>query len=222
MIAPERCSVRRPGAWPALGAALLVLVAPTAAARGIPVASPSAKPGRGWLGRANAWSAGAQPGNLILVRNGLPDWGLPEEQFIGWADPDLSEEGQMQVRSAARLLVESGFTIDVVHTSQVRRRRRRVGASLRQWIQWETGLAPDQYSKRMAAGEWGGQIELFLLARGLDTPIQVRARSMKATLPFVNFTHCTHSEHPFSRTRWDGAQMGSAVSRKNDARMLFN
>jgi hypothetical protein len=96
------------------------------------------------------------------------------------------------------------------------------GASLRQWIQWETGLAPDQYSKRMAAGEWGGQIELFLLARGLDTPIQVRARSMKGTLPFVNFTHCTHSEHPFSRTRWDGAQMGSAVSRKNDTRMLFN
>jgi hypothetical protein len=50
------------------------------------------------------------------------------------------------------------------------------GASLRQWIQWETGLAPDQYAKRMAGGQWGGQIELCLLARGLDTPIQVRAR----------------------------------------------
>lgn len=51
------------------------------------------------------------------------------------------------------------------------------GASLRQWIEWETGLAPDQYAKRMAVGQWGGQIELCLLARGLDTPIQVRTRS---------------------------------------------
>jgi bisphosphoglycerate-dependent phosphoglycerate mutase family 1 len=67
-----------------------------------------------------------QPGTLILVRNGLPDWDLPEEQFIGWADPDLSEEGQMQVRSAARLLVESGHTVDTVHTSMMKRSIRTV------------------------------------------------------------------------------------------------
>jgi hypothetical protein len=111
---------RRRAAARAVAAALLLAFAtPTAAVRGLPLASQSAKvaTSRGWLGRPKA----AQPGNLILVRNGLPDWGLPEEQYIGWADPDISEEGQMQVRSAARLLVESGFTIDVVHTSQVRR-----------------------------------------------------------------------------------------------------
>lgn len=67
-----------------------------------------------------------EPGTLILVRNGLPDWGLPDEQYIGWADPDLSEEGQMQVRSAARLLVESGHTVDIVHTSMMKRSIRTV------------------------------------------------------------------------------------------------
>ena len=43
------------------------------------------------------------------------------------------------------------------------------GASLRQWIDWETSMTPDEYAKRMRVGNWGGQIELCLLARGLDT-----------------------------------------------------
>jgi hypothetical protein len=47
------------------------------------------------------------------------------------------------------------------------------GASLRQWIEWETDLTPEQYAARMKVGKWGGQIELCLLARGLDTPIEV-------------------------------------------------
>jgi len=77
------------------------------------------------------------------------------------------------------------------------------GASLRQWIEWETGLTPDQYATRMAAGQWGGQVELCLLARGLDTPIQVRrARSMRARARNA----LTHA--PLSRA-WASARRGS-------------
>lgn len=46
-------------------------------------------------------------------------------------------------------------------------------ATLRQWILWETEMTPEQYAARMKVGKWGGQIELCLLARGLDTPIEV-------------------------------------------------
>ena len=30
------------------------------------------------------------------------------------------------------------------------------GASLRQWIEWETDMTPDQYAARMRVGKWGG------------------------------------------------------------------
>lgn len=92
------------------------------------------------------------PGSLILVRNGLPDWPLPEDNFIGWADPDLSEEGQMQVRSAARLLVESGHTVDAVFTSMAKRSIRTV------WIilhELERIYLPVSKTWRLSAQRYG-------------------------------------------------------------------
>lgn len=48
------------------------------------------------------------------------------------------------------------------------------GATLRQWIEWETGLGPAEYAALMrGGGGWGGQIELALLSKCLQRPIQV-------------------------------------------------
>lgn len=111
----------------ALGAAALVGSAGVVRGSVPPLRSPSLARGIQMLpGASGRVRKRLEPGTLILVRNGLPAWGLPDEQFIGWADPDLSEEGQMQVRSAARLLVESGHTVDTVHTSMMKRSIRTV------------------------------------------------------------------------------------------------
>ena len=70
------------------------------------------------------------------------------------------------------------------------------GATLKQWIEWETELTPDQYSARMRVGNWGGQIELLLLARGLDIPIHVFAQ-----LPQKGAYELQHTFLPASPSR---------------------
>jgi len=48
------------------------------------------------------------------------------------------------------------------------------GASVAQWIEWETGLSPEEYARSMMGGKsWGGQVELALLSHALERPIHV-------------------------------------------------
>ncbi len=60
------------------------------------------------------------PGTLILVRHGESLWNA-NKTFTGWADPDLSAQGYREVEHAARLLVEGGYTVDIVFTSRLKR-----------------------------------------------------------------------------------------------------
>ena len=53
------------------------------------------------------------PGTLILVRHGKSE-GEASKIFTGWSDEDLSSDGITEMEHAARLLLESGFDIDVV------------------------------------------------------------------------------------------------------------
>jgi 2,3-bisphosphoglycerate-dependent phosphoglycerate mutase len=61
-----------------------------------------------------------QVGKLILIRHGESEWNK-NKTFTGWADPDLSQQGYREVEYAARLLLEGGYTIDVVFTSRLQR-----------------------------------------------------------------------------------------------------
>lgn len=48
------------------------------------------------------------------------------------------------------------------------------GATIQQWIEWETGLSASEYSARMSkGGSWGGQVELAVLAGALGRTIEV-------------------------------------------------
>eukprot|EP00960_Hanusia_phi_P032242 749767-Hanusia_phi.AAC.6 len=52
------------------------------------------------------------------------------------------------------------------------------GATVAQWIEWETGMTPEAYKEMMARdGAWGGAIELHLLADFLSSKIKVYQRS---------------------------------------------
>ena len=57
---------------------------------------------------------------LVLLRHGQSQWNL-EDRFTGWADVDLSDEGEREARGAARLLREQGFAFDIAYTSVLRR-----------------------------------------------------------------------------------------------------
>ena len=74
---------------------------------------------------------------LVLLRHGQSQWNL-EDRFTGWADVDLSDEGEREARGAARRLREQGFAFDIAYTSVLRRAIRTLWIVLdgldRMWI----------------------------------------------------------------------------------------
>ena len=60
------------------------------------------------------------PGTLILLRHGATE--VPAgSTFIGWSDPDLSKQGELQTAEAARALLEAGYSFDICYTSVLKR-----------------------------------------------------------------------------------------------------
>lgn len=76
-------------------------------------------------------------GNLILVRHGQSVWNK-SNQFTGWVDVDLTEQGEAEAVAAGKLLKEKGMLPDVVYTSLLRRAIRTANISLnaadRHWV----------------------------------------------------------------------------------------
>jgi 2,3-bisphosphoglycerate-dependent phosphoglycerate mutase len=74
---------------------------------------------------------------LILLRHGQSEWNL-SNQFTGWYDSDLTEQGRAEAVEAGRLIAGAGLAPDVVHTSLQRRAIRTANLALepleRLWI----------------------------------------------------------------------------------------
>jgi len=59
-------------------------------------------------------------GQLVLVRHGQSEWNL-KNLFTGWKDPDLTEQGVKEARSAGRLLKGRNLKFDIAYTSALTR-----------------------------------------------------------------------------------------------------
>lgn len=57
---------------------------------------------------------------IVLLRHGESIWNK-ENLFTGWTDVDLSEKGVEEAHTAAKLLMEGGYTFDVAFTSVLKR-----------------------------------------------------------------------------------------------------
>jgi 2,3-bisphosphoglycerate-dependent phosphoglycerate mutase len=57
---------------------------------------------------------------LVLVRHGQSDWNL-KNLFTGWKDPDLTEKGVLEARTAGEKLSAMGLTFDIAFTSALTR-----------------------------------------------------------------------------------------------------
>lgn len=57
---------------------------------------------------------------LVLVRHGQSEWNL-SNQFTGWTDVDLSENGINEAIEAGKVLKEKGYTFNVAYTSVLKR-----------------------------------------------------------------------------------------------------
>jgi len=57
---------------------------------------------------------------LVLIRHGQSEWNL-SNQFTGWVDVDLSEEGVKQAQNAGREIKKAGIEFDFAYTSVLKR-----------------------------------------------------------------------------------------------------
>lgn len=57
---------------------------------------------------------------LVFIRHGQSEWNL-SNQFTGWVDVDLSEEGVRQAQNAGALLKKEGIEFDQAYTSVLTR-----------------------------------------------------------------------------------------------------
>ncbi|KAL7566671.1 hypothetical protein ACA910_017736 [Epithemia clementina (nom. ined.)] len=57
---------------------------------------------------------------LVLLRHGESEWNR-ENRFTGWSDVNLTRQGEMEARTAGRLLFENGIEIDHAFTSVLKR-----------------------------------------------------------------------------------------------------
>ena len=58
--------------------------------------------------------------NLVLVRHGQSEWN-EKNLFTGWKDPELTQKGAQEARSAGRELLGQEYVFDVMYTSALRR-----------------------------------------------------------------------------------------------------
>lgn len=60
---------------------------------------------------------------LVLVRHGESEWNRLN-LFTGWKDPDLTDKGVAEAKTAGRLLKAEGLKFDVAYTSDLKRAQR--------------------------------------------------------------------------------------------------
>ena len=61
-------------------------------------------------------SQATPPGTLVLLRHGESEWNK-SNQFTGWVDVPLTENGEVEAARGGSLLVEHSLLPDVLHTS---------------------------------------------------------------------------------------------------------
>jgi 2,3-bisphosphoglycerate-dependent phosphoglycerate mutase len=119
-------------------------------------------------------------GKLVLVRHGQSTWNV-ENLFTGWTDVDLAELGRTEAANAGRQLLAERLTIDVAHTSVLKRAIRTLWIMLdeldRMWIPVERSWRLNERHYGALQGlnkaqtvERHGEAQVKLWRRSYDIP----------------------------------------------------
>ena len=117
---------------------------------------------------------------LVLVRHGQSDWNL-KNLFTGWKDPDLTEQGVAEAKTAGRKLKEQGLSFDLAFTSVLTRAQHTLNLMLAEIGQ--TGL-PTQKNLALNERDYGdlsglnkddarkkwGEDQVLIWRRSYDVP----------------------------------------------------
>ncbi len=119
-------------------------------------------------------------GTLILLRHGQSTWN-ESNQFTGWVDVALTEQGISEAKAGGQLLVDAGLLPDVLHTSLLTRAITTANLAL---AEADRGWIPVRRSWRLNERHYGalqgknkkqtldefGEDQFMLWRRSFDTP----------------------------------------------------
>jgi 2,3-bisphosphoglycerate-dependent phosphoglycerate mutase len=117
---------------------------------------------------------------LVLVRHGESEWNKLN-LFTGWKDPDLTEKGIAEARTAGRLLKAEGYKFDVAFTSDLLRAQHTLDLMLEELAQpgLETHMSQklnerdygdlSGLNKDGARAKWGEE-QVHVWRRSYDVP----------------------------------------------------
>jgi 2,3-bisphosphoglycerate-dependent phosphoglycerate mutase len=119
-------------------------------------------------------------GKLVLLRHGQSTWNL-SNQFTGWTDVDLTEQGVEEARSAGRELKATGIRFDYAYTSVLKRAIRTLWIALdvmdRMWLpeekNWrlnERHYGALQGLDKIQTTEKHGEAQVKIWRRSYDIP----------------------------------------------------
>lgn len=119
-------------------------------------------------------------GTLVLVRHGQSEWNL-KNLFTGWRDPDLTEKGIEEAKSAGRRLKAHDLVFDIAYTSELSRAQRTLTLMLEELGQQDLETIRDEalnerdygdlagLNKDDARKKWGEE-QVHIWRRSYDTP----------------------------------------------------
>ncbi len=119
-------------------------------------------------------------GTLVLVRHGQSEWNL-KNLFTGWRDPDLTEKGVEEAKSAGRKLKAHNLVFDIAYTSELSRAQRTLTLMLEELGQQDLETIRDEalnerdygdlagLNKDDARKKWGEE-QVHIWRRSYDTP----------------------------------------------------
>jgi 2,3-bisphosphoglycerate-dependent phosphoglycerate mutase len=138
---------------------------------------------------------------LVLLRHGQSEWNL-KNLFTGWKDPDLSELGVEEAKTAGRRLKARGLSFDTCFTSALHRAQRTLDLTLAELGQTGLPVARDQalnerdygdlcgLNKDDARKRWGEeQVHLWRRSYDVQPP---GGESLKDTVARALPYYCQH------------------------------
>jgi len=138
---------------------------------------------------------------LVLVRHGQSDWNL-KNLFTGWKDPDLTDKGVAEAKSAGQRLKALDLHFDLAFTSDLTRAQHTCSLILTEMGQTQIPVTHDQalnerdygdlsgLNKDDARTRWGEE-QVHLWRRSYDVP-PPGGESLKDTVARVLPYYCQH------------------------------
>ena len=154
---------------------------------------------------------------LVLLRHGESQWNL-ENRFTGWTDVDLTKKGELEAKSAGKILKSEGLNFDLIYTSFLKRAKRTMDLCIELL---EQNKVPIKYEWRLNERHYGalqglnksdtvqkyGEEQVLIWRRSYDTPPPILSKSDKRNPRFdIKYKSLKDSEIPNSESLKDTVQ----------------